>query len=195
MTAPPADYAYDVFFSYKRHSLTLDWTRGVYRRLELWLSEELNRPAQMFVDEASIDTGDRWPEGLRQALKLSKCMACVWSPSYFQSNWCVSEWQSFRERERQLNRQSHGLIAPLRFHDGEHFPPDAQSVQWTDVAPYTSTVPAFWTSARALELEDRLKEYARSVARIVNGAPSFTADWPVVEAPPFPAGKIELARL
>jgi hypothetical protein len=27
---PPADYEYDVFFSYKRHSLTLDWTRGVH---------------------------------------------------------------------------------------------------------------------------------------------------------------------
>jgi hypothetical protein len=26
MAAPPGDYKYDVFFSYKRHGLTLDWT-------------------------------------------------------------------------------------------------------------------------------------------------------------------------
>jgi hypothetical protein len=52
---------------------------------------------------------------------------------------------------------SHGLIAPIRFHDGEHFPQEAQEVQSTDVAPYTYTVPAFWASQRALELEDRLK--------------------------------------
>jgi hypothetical protein len=32
----PADYEFDVFFSYKRHSLTLDWTRGVHRRLQFW---------------------------------------------------------------------------------------------------------------------------------------------------------------
>ena len=25
------DYAYDVFFSYKRHDMTLDWTRRVHR--------------------------------------------------------------------------------------------------------------------------------------------------------------------
>ena len=195
MTAPPADYAYDVFFSYKRHSLTLDWTRNVYRRLDFWLSEELNRPARLFVDETSIDTGDRWPESLRQALKLSRCMACVWSPSYFQSNWCVSEWQSFRERERRLNLQSHGLIAPLKFHDGEHFPLEAREVEWIDVEPYNSTLPAFWTTVRAIELEDKLKEYAHSLARIVNRSPIFTADWPVVDEQPLPPGKIELARL
>jgi len=195
MLPPRADYEYDVFFSYKRHSLTLDWTRGVHRRLKLWLTEELNREAQLFVDEDSIETGDRWPERLKDALRLSRCMVCVWSPSYFQSNWCFSEWTSFRERERRLKLQSHGLIAPLRFHDGEHFPADAQAVQWTDVAPYTSTMPAFWTSARAIELEDRLKEFARSVARTVRNAPSFEADWPVVEVSAHSAPRIGLARL
>jgi hypothetical protein len=56
-----ADYQYDVFFSYKRHSLTLDWTRQVHLQLELWLGEELNRPANIFVDTAQIETGMRWP--------------------------------------------------------------------------------------------------------------------------------------
>ena len=27
-------------------------------------------------------------------------MVSVWSPLYFQSSWCVSEWKSFLEREK-----------------------------------------------------------------------------------------------
>jgi TIR domain-containing protein len=193
---PPSDYAWDVFFSYRRHSLTLEWTRAVHKRLQFWLMQELGgREPKLFVDEDSIETADRWPEKLREALRLSRCMVCVWSPSYFQSRWCVSEWRSFLARERLLNLQSHGLIAPIRFHDGEHFPEEAQVVQWTDVAPYTSTVPAFWTSQRAIELEDKLKELAVSVAAVIRRAPEFRVDWPIEEAAALAVPKIELARL
>jgi hypothetical protein len=192
---PPGDYKFDVFFSYKRHSLTLDWTRMVHQRLRFWLSEEINREAILFVDEDCIETGDRWPQKLREALAASRCMVCVWSPSYFRSSWCVSEWASFRAREARLDLVSHGLIAPLKFHDGEHFPEEAREIEWTDVAPWTSTVPAFWASSRALELEDALKGFARSVAGMIRRAPQFQADWPIVEQDAAPAAKIELARL
>ena len=148
----------------------------------------------MFVDEDSIDTGERWPESLKDGLRLSRCMVSVWSASYFNSDWCMSEWKSFREREDRLRLRSHGLIAPMRFGDGEFFPEEARTVQWMDVAPYTSLLPAFWTSHRALELEDRLKELAKDVAKIVNSAPPFQ-DWPVVEAPGLALAKIELAKL
>jgi hypothetical protein len=195
MSSLPNDYEYDVFFSYKRHGLTLEWTRGVHRRLQFWLSQEVGRETSLFVDEDCIETGDRWPERLQESLKLSRCMVCVWSPLYFQSDWCVSEWRSFLAREKRLNLTSHGLIAPVRFHDGEHFPEEAREIQWTDVASYTYTVPAFWASQRALELEDRLKELARSLAKIVKGAPPFAPDWPIVQVPAPGGGKIELARL
>jgi hypothetical protein len=192
----PSDYEYDVFFSYKRHSLTLEWTRGVHTRLKYWITQELGgEEARLFVDEESIETGDRWPERLRDALRLSKCMLCVWSPWYFQSSWCVSEWQSFLEREKRLNMRPHGLIAPLRFHDGEHFPEDAKVVHCTDVSAYTSTVPGFWTSGRAMELEDLLKAVARSVAGIIRSVPSFEPDWPVIDVLGIEHGRIGLGRL
>jgi hypothetical protein len=193
---PASDYVYDVFFSYRRHGLTAEWTRQVRARLMFWLTQELGgREPELFVDEDGIETGDRWPDTLRQALRLSRCMVCVWSPSYFQSRWCVSEWKSFLARERLLGPQSHGLIAPMRFHDGEHFPEEAQVVEWTDIAAYTSTMPAFWASQRALELEDRLKEFAASVAHMIQRAPAFQADWPLEESPALAVPKIELAKL
>lgn len=195
MAAAPADYEFDVFFSYKRHSLTLEWTRSVHKRLQFWLTQELGgREAELFVDEETIETGDRWPDRLREGLQKSRCMVCVWSPAYFHSDWCVSEWKSFLEREKLLSLGSHGLIAPIRFHDGEHFPPEAQAVQWTDVEAYASTLPAFWASQRALELEDRLKELAASVAEIVKRAPPFQ-EWPVIDSKGFAPPKIELAKL
>ncbi len=108
----------------------------MHRQLELWLGEELNRPANIFVDTERIETGMHWPVALQDALRSSRCTVCVWSPSYFQSSWCVSEWKSFRRREEQLGLASHGLIAPLRFHDGEHFPDEAKNVQQADVSAH-----------------------------------------------------------
>jgi hypothetical protein len=53
---PPSDYAWDVFFSYKRHSLTLEWTRWVYTRLRFWLTQELNvSEATLFMQEDCIE--------------------------------------------------------------------------------------------------------------------------------------------
>lgn len=188
------DYLHDVFLSYKRHSLTLEWTRRVHQQLRFWLTEELGRDAGFFIDEDSIETGERWPERLREGLLRSRCMVSIWSPSYFNSDWCMSEWRSFRAREDRLGLKSHGLIAPVRFGDGEFFPEEAQKVQWIDVAPYTSLLPAFWESSRALELEDRVKELARDVAKIVRKAPPFE-DWPIIEAPGLALAKIGLAKL
>jgi len=173
----------------------MDWTRGVHRLLSFWLQQEIDREVKMFVDEETIETGDRWPEVLREALKGSRCMVSIWSPAYFRSNWCFSEWASFLEREKRLKMRSHGLIAPLVFHDGERFPRDAQIVQWTNVEKYASTARAFWDSPRVIELEDEIKKFACAVAKMVASAPPFEEDWPIIEMAAPSAGKIGLERL
>ncbi len=196
MPQPQNDYAYDVFFSYKRHNITLDWTRRVHRLLQFWLSQEIHdREVEIFVDEDNIEAGDVWPQRLKDALKHSRCMVCVWSPSYFRSDWCLSEWQTFRKREELTNLNSHGLIVPMRFSDGENFPPEAQNVQWVDVEPYNLTLPAFWMSERSLGLEDQLKSLARSVAKTIANAPPFDASWPIVEVKASSEVRIDLAQL
>ena len=197
MLPPATDYEYDVFFSYKRHKLTLDWTREVHNRLKYFIMQTglVDHEVKTFIDEEGIETGDRWPNRLKDALQSSRCMVCLWSPAYFQSNWCVSEWQSFRKRERRLKMKSHGLIAPLTIHDGDYFPREAKDVQWTDAALYTSTMPAFWISLRALDFEDLLKRFAAQVAGMVNHAPQFEADWPIAEVEDLTDAKIGLAEL
>lgn len=190
------DYQYDVFFSYKRQDFTLEWNRRVAHLLRRWLGEELGGTTlgqeRVFFDERSIEVGQQWPDTLKTALHRSKCIACVWLPSYFRSDWCVSEWRTFCERETLTGKT---LIAPLRFHDGEHFPPEAQRVQWIDVAPFASTLPAFWDSPASLKLEDQIKLYAGRLATMVRAAPPFDANWKVVEAKGAATPKIDLAAL
>jgi len=195
MPADNHEYEYDVFFSCRRHTLTQEWVATVVGMLRFWLREELaDDRSEIFWDYGGIDIGDRWPEALRRALRRSRCMVCLWSPTYFQSRWCLSEWESFRERERILNLTDHGLIAPARYHDGEHFPEAAQKIQSVDFAPYASTRRPFWDTQRAVEFEDRIKDFAKSLALIVRSAPRFQ-EWPVVEMdPPVPA-RVALRRL
>jgi hypothetical protein len=192
---PNADYEYEVFFSYHRDKLILDWIIEVENRLKFWLTQELGQAARIFLDRECIEVGDQWPECLRAAIRTSRCLVCIWSPSYFQSSWCVSEWRSFLAREQKLGLEAHGLIAPVRFHDGEYFPEEAAKVQWTDFAEYTATVPAFWQSQRAVEFEPLLKGFARSVATVVRRAPPFQPDWPIVEGQPGEPPTIQLRRL
>jgi hypothetical protein len=179
-----SDYEYDVFFSYKKDPLITDWIANVVSRLEFWLTQELGgRPARIFIDRSHIEIGDRWPDALRHALRHSRTMAAIWSPSYFHSQWCVSEWRSFLARETLVGLDTHGLIAPAKFYDGEHFPEEAKAVQQADFRDFSSTVSSFWQCNRAEEFErTSLKSFAVSLAGVVNRAPVFQPDWPIVEA-------------
>jgi hypothetical protein len=52
-----------------------------------------------------------------------------------------------------------GLVIPLSFHDGEHFPSDARAIEVDNWADYGFTLPAFWQTAKAVELEEKLKRF------------------------------------
>src|ERR1035438_6726392 len=101
-------YRYDVFVSYKREDsnkrLVTPWLREVLDRIKYWLRQEMGgKKAYFFFDEESIEVGDNWPEMIRDALLSAKCLLPVWSPEYFQSTWCVSEWKSFLTREKLIS--------------------------------------------------------------------------------------------
>jgi|SRR5580658_1115293 hypothetical protein len=190
------DYEYDVFFSYKKDPLITEWITNVVSRLEFWLTQELGgRPARIFIDRDHIEIGDRWPDALRHALKHSRGMVSIWSPSYFQSRWCVSEWKSFLARETMVGVETHGLIAPAKFCDGEHFPEEAQQVQLADFSGFSSTIAAFWDGNRAVEFEPSLKAFAASVAAVVRRAPAFQPDWPIQDALVTKSPTVSLERL
>lgn len=174
-------YEFDIFISYKRHPKTDDWYIGLKEWLEPWLSQELQRDARIFLDQEDIRTGERWRAKLSDSLQKSRCMVCLWSPLYFQSKWCVAEWQTFRLRGTEFGSD---LIIPARFHDGEFYPPSAKEVEARDFSKFTSVSPRFWHSDLALEFEQKhLREFAEEIRFAIEAAPEFDEAFPIIEDP------------
>ena len=91
------NYIYDAFFSYKRDPMSDSWHEILKDNLAHWLRMELNKlDVRIFFDKEEIGTGTQWRQKLVNALSQSKCLVCIWSPCYFQSKWCISEWWTFR---------------------------------------------------------------------------------------------------
>jgi hypothetical protein len=180
-------YRYDVFVSYKREPenkrLVTPWLREVLDRIEYWLRQEMGgHRVAIFFDEDSIEVGDDWPSEIRDSLRSAKCLLPVWSPEYFHSSWCMAEWKSFLARENLVSGRAQRpwrLTAPIKFCDGNWFPPEAQRTKQLDLSVYAATTRAFWSGPRADELDQRIIKFAPTLARIVSEAPEYEADWPV----------------
>ena len=173
-------YEYDVFFSYKRDPQSDDWHRKVKEKLDFYLRMELARPTlSVFFDTEEISTGLYWKIKLADAAKKSRCLVGIWSPLYFQSKWCLSEWQTFRERERLWNCN---VVVAASYHDGKHFPADAQAKQLMDFSDYTSTMSGFWTTTRAVDFEPKLMKFAADAAKIIRAVPDYDDSFPIAEA-------------
>jgi hypothetical protein len=191
-----ADYEHDVFISYKRSLLIYNWvTKFFLPHFEGWLEEELlklQKPAsgepedvrprdmseyqqtiRIFFDKRSIEPGDDWPHELRRAVKSSKTLLAICSPTYFHSRWCRSEWQSFIDRQSEIG--TYGLIIPVKYHDSEHY---LAGISWSDFSEYTFQASDFYQSAQAVRFETLVKNLAEVVARAIHTAPPFSPDWP-----------------
>ena len=176
------DYQYDVFFSYKRDPETDAWHEKVKTKLAFWLRQELERQdVRIFFDTEEIQTGTRWRHKLAEALRQSRCIVCVWSPLYFRSKWCVSEWMTFVRREDLAKRE---LVASASFCDGKSFPKAALDTTWVDFSEFASTFPTFWNTEPAVTFEkDRLRPFASALAAKIRNAPPFDGTFPLVEVP------------
>jgi hypothetical protein len=176
--ASAAGYQFDAFFSYKRDRHSDRWHENVKDKLAFWLRQELNREdVRIFFDTEGVRTGMRWSERLSEALRRSKCLICIWSPLYFRSQWCVSEWMTFVERSRLCNSR---LVMPAAYFDGQNFPADARSIAHLDFSEYTSTMPRFWNTKSAVRFEKEcIKPFASDIAEIIRRAPPYDDAFPV----------------
>ena len=189
------DYRYNVFLSYRHDHPVGPWvSMYFYPHFEGWLREALGgKEPLIFYDERDIETGDPWPSKLHEAIQYSRVLLAVCSPGYFYSKWCLSEWESFRERETII--KGSGLRIPIKHNDGEHFPPDALNIQMSDFSNCTSVMPSFVNDHRSILFEDAIKKLAKAVATAVRNAPPFRPGWPIVEQNPEDPKVVRLMRL
>jgi hypothetical protein len=170
-------YEYDVFISYRREPDAAEWTKNIFLpKFRSYLSAELGK-ARIFVDEQEIEGGDDWAESLKDALAKSKCLVPVLMTSYFQSEWCAREFAVMHHRQERLVRKPQGLIAPFVIWDGDDFPAPAKAIQHFPCHDYYFTHKGFLDSGTFFEFQQKLKDWVKSVAKVVRNAPDWNADW------------------
>jgi hypothetical protein len=86
---------------------------GLCKRISGEVTMYIGKPFHIFLDVQQMRTGSKISDEIKKALNNSFLLITVLTPSYFQSNWCRFEYETFRERERILQRND--LILPIYY--------------------------------------------------------------------------------
>ncbi|MCX5332704.1 toll/interleukin-1 receptor domain-containing protein [Streptomyces sp. NBC_00140] len=177
------DYEWDVFISYSHTGNVKGWVKNhFHEELTKSLWDVLPNDPRVFVDY-EIPVGTQWPDKLEDALLKSRCLVAIWSPPYFRSEWCMAEWVSMRKRQavlREANGQAPKLIYPIRFADGDHFPPDAQATQdCRDLSEYAHDGEQFRNTPDFVAFQKEIRVVAADIAELLACAPEWQAGWPI----------------
>jgi hypothetical protein len=189
------DYQYDLFLSFRHKPPVIDWLRRhFFPKLEQWLPNAMSRDPAIFVDW-NIETGAAWPLVLKEGLLRSRCMLAVWTPEYFRSSWCLAEWQSFRAREQRLGLTTKGLIYPVVYFDGEHFPDEAKATQMKDLRTLNHPDSSFAKTRKYVQFDAMVQEICGELAMNIATAPPWQAEWPIELPTPPTLVNVPLPRL
>ena len=177
------DYEYDVFLSYvEEYSDT--WVRDCFHKLLDWLLQDsLGRRPRMKVVKHSTPKSGAYPLHLREALAKSRCLVSIWSPSYFESSWCIYECAVMLERERQVGygtlENPTRLILPVVACDGNGFPPFAKDfVDPFDCREYVVPPPVIFEDTETyIAFRNQMTEWADHIIESINRAPMFRKEW------------------
>jgi hypothetical protein len=165
-----------------------------------WLHEELlargytllDGELRIFRDSREIGAGEPWPIALREAARDSRCALALLLPSYRESVYCRAEWETFRIRGKEFNRN---LLVPVRFHDCLDM---ATAEQVFDLSMYTAMAT---DTPKWVEFHDQIKTLATQTAERIVSAPEYPdnpncAPWLAIDIPgPPPALPIPRGRL
>lgn len=173
-------YAHDVFISYRHHKEWPKWIRNIfYDIFDHWLGEELGRDCSIFIDY-QLETGHNWPAQLADSLSRSRVLVPLWSPQYFNSNWCLREIALFAAREQATGfgteENSQRLIVPAAIHDKDNFPEAARLIQFKEIQELCNIRTAY--GSETLEkLSNEIRKWAPDICHAINSAPVFNPDW------------------
>jgi hypothetical protein len=179
-------YRHDVFVSYSRVEEWPDWVENKFVRvLRHWLTAELGRTAEIFLDVRSIGPGDDWPEALERGLAESRAMIALWTRNYWASDWCRREHSAMMTRAEEL-RSRHGvavpLVFPMRLHDSEPdlLPAAVRHLQMTDIRRFAE--PFASSDSRLLEgLSGLLRTFCSRYAAAIAAIPGESFTWPLAD--------------
>lgn len=198
MPAEQTGYRFDIFISYRRSGsgTAAEWVHNHFHPLlRDCLADELDRDPQLFID-VDVEAGGYWPGILADAVLHSQLLVAVWSPPYFRSAWCLAEFESMLARERVLglatDRQPQGLVYPVVFADGCHFPEVARNRQARNLKEWARPRPAFRETRDYDLFFAEMRGIAAELSRLLRQAPAWAPGWPVCRPGPIAPPDLEL---
>ncbi len=194
-------YEHDIFISYSHKHPVLTWVQNHFEHeLKNWLPQSMSYDPDVYIDWR-IETGADWPLELRKALKNSRCMVAVWSPTYFRSNWCNAEWKSMLAREAKLGFRTKdnpkGLVYPVKFFDGDLFPDEAKRTQQMDLIEWSNPYAQFRYTNRYDGFVSKIQQIAQEIAELISSVPQWQEDFPIIIPDEYeqPKGLFKLPRV
>jgi hypothetical protein len=180
-------YEFDIFISYSRHGSAGKWLMNhFYPKLLDCLHDELPVAPRVYVDK-EMQRGVDWPYDLQKALLHSKIIMPLFTPPYFNSPWCLAEWQSMRARQELLGLASaevpQGLVYPILYSDSDNFPMEARRLAWWNFKEFANPDLVYQQSREFINFHGRVVELARDLAGLLRQVPEWQPDWPIVEKP------------
>ena len=138
----------DIFCSYARADNDDGWVARFTDKLLGTHRKLTGESPRCFLDTDSVLTSDLWEEKINAALKSSRLLLAIISPSFIRSEWCRREWNRFLDREDSLRRtrllpDDQGLIFPVLLFpldrgkfdtDQKIFADQVRKRQWMDVS-------------------------------------------------------------
>jgi TIR domain len=175
-------YEYDIFLSYNRKFPHGDWVNDIFYPLfKSYIDEALNEDVKIFKDSQEIQSGYDWKLKIRSALIKSKVMVSIFSPSYFRSEWCMREFSTIYQRQKELGfltlQNPTGLIIPIKIFDGEHFPEYASTLQMLNCIDFNRVGPGVKQTNLYIDLQGKLQTWVYDVAYALGNAPNFDSQW------------------
>lgn len=193
-------YQYDVFLSYRRGERLLPggdisiaaegrWVHQVF--LDSFRESLVHAyPKASVITDKDLIVGKEWDPQLRDWHRRSRCMVAVWSPMYFRSEYCRSEWRSMRARERLLpgGVGKPSLVVPISFKGTDAwFDSAAKARHFAIDFAWTS---GLWSrvkrSQHCLKWQKAMDELCLRVAASIRAAPEWCAEFPWIDSESLP---------
>jgi FxsC-like protein len=179
---------YYFFLSYARANDN-GYLKQFYKDLSQYIrdKEGLGKDAIVgFFDQKKLQLGDQWREGLVDALQSSRSMVCLYSPAYFNSEYCGKEWQAFKKRRASVSPLP-PVIKPVIWIPPSTFPAAVGDLQYKIGSPqdahnaqglqemrkfYSGYKKEYWKFIETLGNEIR-QCWARNITPRLNNFPSL----------------------
>jgi hypothetical protein len=86
-------HKHDLFVSYARAELA--WVEAFRVALSQGVLEKIGAAPAIWQDIQNIRFGQDWPEEIQKAIHETAVFLAIWSPAYYQSEWCAREHDTF----------------------------------------------------------------------------------------------------